>query len=165
VILFPSVDDVKIINEIRGSGFGQYMATSPYLSGIQTTGATGIVGDVVFYSQGQPCVTFNQVSDPETLSIVVKTLNQQHSNTYIGNGETKEQQSIDQPRAESTEPTTIRQDEQSPVICIKCGNKNPIGALFCNNCGSPLSSPNCSKCGHTNPTGALFCGQCGSKLH
>ena len=87
VILFPSVEDVKVNNETRGVGFGEYNATSTYLSGIQFSGITGIVGEVVIYSQGSPWITFAQVNDPETLTNVVRTLNQMQSNILIGNGE------------------------------------------------------------------------------
>jgi len=29
----------------------------------------------------------------------------------------------------------------SPVICPSCGNENPAGARFCNECGAPLTAP------------------------
>ena len=87
VILFPSVEDVKVNNEIRGVGFGEYNTTSSYLSGIQFSGVTGIVGEVVIYSQGSSWMTFAQVNDPETLTNVVRTLNQMQANVLIGNGE------------------------------------------------------------------------------
>ena len=48
VILFPSVEDVKVSNEMRGSGLGEFNTISPYLSGIQLSGVTGITGDVFF---------------------------------------------------------------------------------------------------------------------
>lgn len=88
VILFPSVEDVKITNEARGAGLRIYNTTSPYLTGIQASGATGIVGDIVIYSQGTPWITFTQVNDPETLSNVLRSFNQQQSNVLVTNGET-----------------------------------------------------------------------------
>jgi len=142
VIVFPSLDEVKTINEVQGNGFGAYNASSPYLSGIQPSGATGVLGDVVFYYQGSPWITFDQVNDPETLSTVVTTLNQVQSNTPEGPAQRPDQ-----------------------LSCPKCGNvENPAGSKFCNSCGSALF-PVCPKCGNSNPAGALFCGQCGSKIN
>lgn len=51
------------------------------------------------------------------------------------------------------------------VACPKCGTANPVGAKFCNNCGTKLSSTTaCPNCGHENPPGAKFCNNCGTKL-
>ncbi|MCA9869918.1 MAG: AAA family ATPase [Anaerolineae bacterium] len=49
------------------------------------------------------------------------------------------------------------------MICPNCQTANPVGAKFCNNCGTqlPLSCPNC---GQVNPQGAKFCNNCGFKL-
>ncbi len=51
------------------------------------------------------------------------------------------------------------------VACPKCGTANPVGAKFCNNCGSTLGSTvKCSNCGQDNPLGSKFCNNCGNKL-
>ncbi len=47
--------------------------------------------------------------------------------------------------------------------CSACGNANPDGARFCNECASPLAAP-CGSCGGENPPGAKFCNQCASPL-
>ena len=49
------------------------------------------------------------------------------------------------------------------LLCKKCSNINPEGAIFCNKCGSPFT-PTCGKCGYSNPVGALFCGRCGTRI-
>ena len=132
------------------------------MTGIESTAVAGIVGTIVFYYQGSPCVTFNQVTDPETLSTVVRTLNQRQSNVQIGDGRAKPKPvNLVQDDISNTEEKIGQQT--SSLSCLKCGNNNPLGSKFCNRCGSPLS-PFCSKCGHSNPSGAIFCGQCGSKL-
>jgi len=160
-ILFPSLEDVKVNNEQRGSGLGIYNLTSPNLTGIQTSGAIGIVGEIVFYAEGSPWITFTRVNDPETLSNVVKTLNQQLSNIQIGDGESG--QTKEQTQAELHEAIEDLGEKATTLSCPKCGKPNPSNSNFCNYCGSPFS-PSCSKCGHSNPSGALFCGKCGSKL-
>ncbi len=142
--MFPLVEDVKIDNEKHGNGFGEYNSSSPHLNGIQPSGAKGVVGDVVLYSEGSPRITFTQVADPETLSIVIKTLN---------------------PRQELSTQSESVTKEIEHLSCPKCDNKeNPLGSKFCNNCGSALS-PVCPKCDNPNPAEAMFCGQCGSKLN
>jgi membrane protease subunit (stomatin/prohibitin family) len=51
------------------------------------------------------------------------------------------------------------------VVCPKCATANPVGAKFCNSCGTQLSGPQkCSNCGQDNPAGAKFCNNCGTKL-
>jgi membrane protease subunit (stomatin/prohibitin family) len=51
------------------------------------------------------------------------------------------------------------------VVCPKCGTTNPVGAKFCNNCGTQIGGTvKCSNCGHENQTGAKFCNSCGTKL-
>ena len=162
VILFPSVEDIKISNELRATGFGEYNSSSPYLTGIQPSGGTGISGDVVFYSNGSAWVTFNQVNDPETLSTVVRTLNQRGAGTFIGNGDGRKTETS--PEAEITS-TPSGGTPQGSLLCTKCGSSsNPPNSKFCNQCGMPLST-SCAKCGQPNPPEALFCGQCGSKLN
>jgi ribosomal protein L40E len=53
---------------------------------------------------------------------------------------------------------------EANVRCKSCGNSNPPGSKFCNQCASQLLSPFCSNCGNKNPSEAVFCNQCGSKL-
>lgn len=51
------------------------------------------------------------------------------------------------------------------VVCSKCGTTNPVGAKFCNNCGTQISGTvKCPNCGHENSAGAKFCNNCGTKL-
>jgi len=53
------------------------------------------------------------------------------------------------------------------IICLKCGNKNPIENKFCGQCGHPfyLGLPiKCPKCGTIMPRNMNFCGNCGLPL-
>lgn len=52
------------------------------------------------------------------------------------------------------------------IICPNCNTSNPVGAKFCNNCGTKLaaSSIKCPTCGTENPPGAKFCSNDGTKL-
>jgi len=53
------------------------------------------------------------------------------------------------------------------VICLRCGNKNPVENKFCGQCGQALYPPppiQCPKCGATTPSNMNFCGRCGSPL-
>jgi len=53
------------------------------------------------------------------------------------------------------------------VICLRCGNKNPVENKFCGQCGQALYPPpstQCPKCGATMPSHMNFCGRCGSPL-
>src|SRR5262249_22822783 len=47
--------------------------------------------------------------------------------------------------------------------CPQCQQANPLGAKFCNECGTPLPRP-CHACGQVNPPQAKFCNECGTSL-
>jgi len=47
--------------------------------------------------------------------------------------------------------------------CQNCQFDNPVGAKFCNECGSKLALA-CPQCGHVNPAGSKFCNECGHNL-
>jgi hypothetical protein len=44
-----------------------------------------------------------------------------------------------------------------------CGQANPEGAKFCNQCATPLPL-HCAKCGTSNPIGSKFCNECAAPL-
>jgi uncharacterized OB-fold protein len=53
--------------------------------------------------------------------------------------------------------------------CPSCGEVNPEGTRFCQNCGSKLgiekpSGNVCKACGAANSPESRFCGECGAKL-
>ena len=49
--------------------------------------------------------------------------------------------------------------------CPSCGNENPEGTKFCQECGTKLGQKNtCPSCGTANPMGVKFCQECGTKL-
>jgi membrane protease subunit (stomatin/prohibitin family) len=51
------------------------------------------------------------------------------------------------------------------IACPNCGTANPVGAKFCNNCGTKLAgSVKCANCGYENAAEAKFCNECGNKL-
>ena len=50
--------------------------------------------------------------------------------------------------------------------CLHCGRGIPAGAAFCDQCGTPVPTPDappsdCSNCGRPLPADARFCDQCG----
>ena len=49
------------------------------------------------------------------------------------------------------------------MTCANCGNENPAGQKFCNQCGNALEAA-CTNCGSANAPGSRFCGNCGSSL-
>jgi rRNA maturation endonuclease Nob1 len=53
------------------------------------------------------------------------------------------------------------------IICLKCGNKNPVENKFCGQCGQALYPPppiQCPKCTAIIPSNMKFCGKCGFPL-
>jgi ribosomal protein L40E len=49
------------------------------------------------------------------------------------------------------------------LICSKCDGSNPEDAIFCNKCGSKIST-SCVSCGARNPSDSTFCNKCGVKF-
>lgn len=52
--------------------------------------------------------------------------------------------------------------EKGP-LCPKCGTQNEKGALYCDNCGAPLTKK-CPACGEVNDADAKHCRKCGKSL-
>ena len=50
--------------------------------------------------------------------------------------------------------------------CPKCGQENPEGTKFCQECGFKLGRQGtaCPACGTVNPAGVKFCQECGNRL-
>lgn len=51
--------------------------------------------------------------------------------------------------------------------CPACGEENPEGVKFCQNCGGKLGASipgKCPSCGAANAPGTRFCGECGARL-
>ena len=51
-----------------------------------------------------------------------------------------------------------------PTRCPFCANRNPQGARFCNECGSPLHLAPCANCEAVNDVEARACHRCGVAL-
>ncbi len=66
-------------------------------------------------------------------------------------------------QAEKDAKEAAQQAEEQMHTCAACGNVNPDGVKFCQECGAKLLPSNCRKCGAALPPGTRFCGKCGLK--
>lgn len=51
-------------------------------------------------------------------------------------------------------------------VCPNCGNENPEGVKFCQECGTRLdgsAKKHCTSCGAELKPGTRFCGECGAR--
>ena len=48
-------------------------------------------------------------------------------------------------------------------VCPFCDHRNPVGAKFCNDCGSPLHLKPCNQCDAVNHQAATNCYKCGAE--
>lgn len=55
------------------------------------------------------------------------------------------------------------QAEEEKLTCSSCGNVNPDGVKFCQECGAKLGASKCSACDAPLPPGTRFCGECGAR--
>lgn len=53
--------------------------------------------------------------------------------------------------------------EKKGIQCPKCGRINETDAIFCDNCGSPISKK-CPNCGEENDGDSEYCRKCGTKI-
>jgi Double zinc ribbon len=153
-ILFPLLEDTKVVNiksKSKTNSMGIFTLSAPNLvRGIQDTVNLHLSEDIIFYSEGKPIITFNGITDPQTLMNAILSLKNQSANIGIGYGIQAKQQT---------------HSISKTLNCTKCGNgDNPKTAKFCNQCGSPLFIA-CNDCKQSNLAGTRFCGYCGSKIN
>jgi len=76
------------------------------------------------------------------------------------------QAALDQAQAEQKAADAAKAAEDAKGRCANCGNKNPEGVKFCQECGSPLAAAgpkHCTACGMELAPGTRFCGGCGAQ--
>ena len=72
-------------------------------------------------------------------------------------------QKVQTAQMEKEAQDAARQAEEEARTCPACGNMNPEGVKFCQECGTKLGVLRCRKCGATQTPGTRFCGVCGTK--
>lgn len=76
----------------------------------------------------------------------------------------KNEQEVTKDSNVETNPEASDNEENLGWKC-ECGNNNPKGAKFCNECGKrKVEKGFCAKCGYSNSENAKFCNNCGEKL-
>lgn len=71
---------------------------------------------------------------------------------------------------ERAQAAARREAEEESYCCPHCGNRNPDGTKFCQECGTKLMAPVaagklfCANCGVEIIQGNQFCGSCGAKV-
>jgi ribosomal protein L40E len=169
-VLISGIDDVIVNNQRRMSNSNRYgtFTHSRYVTGVfgNTKSTSMTIGDIVIIADGKPYVTFKDISDPNGLARIIKSMRKQ-CNFSLRNNETIE-------TIESKPEVVIQNDEneitsnailEEMLRCSNCNSENLPNSKFCNKCGSKLETvPICNRCNHVNLEDAIFCNQCGYKL-
>lgn len=66
-------------------------------------------------------------------------------------------------QAEKNAKDIARQAQDAARTCPQCGDYNPEGTKFCQECGAKLGAAKCNRCGAPLSPGIRFCGECGAK--
>ena len=72
-------------------------------------------------------------------------------------------QKLKDAQAEKDAKEASRRAEEQAHTCPSCGNVNPDGVKFCQECGTKLGAVKCTKCGVPLAPGTRFCGEFGAK--
>ncbi|MEO9308582.1 MAG: zinc ribbon domain-containing protein [Nitrososphaera sp.] len=131
LLLLQELDDVIVMNTSRSYNSVHYGAYSSLARGFgvtggQSSGTSVTIGDIVFFSDGKPVITWQGVSDPHGLRRLVQATKKM---LYP----TKELQRF---------LTGVKDDNLSIIrnvsVCLRCGTKNVKDASFCSTCGNIL---------------------------
>lgn len=166
-VLMSAVEDVIVSNQRRLSDsnrYGNYVKSSYTITGQGKTKTTShTVGDISILANGKPLVLFREVSDPNGLARMIKSMNKQCKFTMEQPPQLNKEYVVDISKPEDDSENIIIEPEAP--ICVFCKKKNLSNAKFCNYCGQALSkSGQCRICNHENPKDAKFCNECGSNL-
>lgn len=166
-VLMSALEDVVVSNQRRLSDsnrYGNYVRSSYTITGQGKTKTTShTVGDISILTNGRPYVLFKEVTDPNGLARMIKSMGKQCRFTTEAPAELNKELVMDISKPESNiENNTIASEDS---ICIFCRKKNFPNSRFCNYCGQSLStSDRCMICNHENPKDAKFCNECGNIL-
>jgi DNA-directed RNA polymerase subunit M/transcription elongation factor TFIIS len=72
---------------------------------------------------------------------------------------------LDSAKSESEAAQAAKDAEDARGRCPSCGQKNPDGVKFCQECGAALAAAgprHCPSCGAELAAGTRFCGECGA---
>jgi hypothetical protein len=135
-ILFPFLGDVKVTDQQKTmtSPIGTYSNFSNKLTGVKNVRTNNIIGNIVFYDRESPLISFKQITDPETLSIVVRTVKQQYesmSASSLNDGSKDTNKTESQYGAENIKIN---------LNCTRCAGVSSPGSKFCSKCGFALTS-------------------------
>jgi len=82
----------------------------------------------------------------------------------LSNLDTANKQLADEQKA-AEEREKAKKEALAERTCLQCGNENPEGTNFCQECGTKLSVlACCPSCGAEVSAGIKFCQECGTKL-
>lgn len=122
-ILFSSLQNISVPAQQRTSNslqMGNYFISSFNLTGIKGVRTNNVVGDILFEGKENSTIKFEQITDPETLVLVVNKLKQLYDQTGLN---------------------SVGNELRSETKCTRCGSVNSSSdSKFCGNCGFSLSN-------------------------
>jgi ribosomal protein L40E len=141
-IRLSDIDDIVVMNQHRESQFqgNRYRVRGSGFSYGTGRSSGKSIGDLVFIYQGQPSITFRQISDPSGVVRLAKAARrnmiQQLEN--VEKQQIRDQKERERQRSFKEKTENLRSSNINDRMCKGCQGYNPPDALFCNKCGSKL---------------------------
>ena len=141
--------------------------------------SSSIIGEVTVTSnEEKPPVIFKDISDPNAVANIIKSLKKQcsfHLGQIISPSFLTNESHFKNKGEIENKDSNIKRDENNTfiqslskednLVCNNCRKTNSTYSNFCNKCGYKLnSSKKCIKCNYPNSNDALFCNICGNKF-
>lgn len=164
-ILLPSIEDVAAVK----------MRTHTFSKKLLGTNSK-IIGDIIFTAEGRPFLRFSQVSDPDSLVSLIKSVQEELPNIKVSGGPNMKESDIviNQLADEPIKMQPVTPNKNSSSLPARRTNLQFKG-------GGPsqikyqryvrkIKSINitmgitCRKCDKGSPAGSKFCNNCGSML-
>lgn len=160
-ILLPAIEDIAAVN-VKTHTFSKKLLGSN----------SKTIGDIIFTAEGRPFLRFLQVSDPDSVVSLIKSVQEDLPNIMVGDGPSlKESDIVNQLADEPINLHPLTSNSSSLPVRkkppFKGGGPPQIRHYRFDDKKKSINismGKTCRQCSKVNPIGSKFCNNCGSML-